>query len=888
MAEGITFKLKNDMDTLSGLGMLPKEVAGEIVENLNPTFRLRPYQKNAFNRFQFYFDQYPERKKPAHLLFQMATGSGKTLIMAGCILHLYKKGYRNFLFFVNSTNIIEKTKDNFLNKASVKYLFNSSIQIDGEYVRLNEVDNFQAANERDINIHFTTIQGLHSRMNNPKENSVTYEDFKEHNMVMLSDEAHHMNVDTRRANNQRLNQSQQELFNSWESTVMRVFEASQENILLEFTATAELSEEVIARKYQDKLIFDYSLKQFYLDKYSKEVNVLQADLDPIQRALQAIVLSQYRQLVFANHNLLIKPVVMFKSNYVNRGKTTAETDMVSSEFREAFLEKISNLSAEDLKWMDQNANDNSVVNKAFRFFEEKGISYENLALQLREAFSESKCISIDSGSDDTSKARLLVNKLEEPDNQIRAVFAVEALNEGWDVLNLFDIVRLYEGRGGSRHNRPAPATVKEAQLIGRGARYCPFKTEEDQPKFQRKYDEDLEHPLRICEELYFHSKNDSRYITELNTALDEVGIKPKSVTTRRLHLKESFKQSRFYKNGIVYLNEQEKNKNEDVTGLPEQLFEKEFSFEVKTGFSTETKLLSPGAIDPGREYVTDYPYDYIWLGESVVRKAIQRIPFFRFSNLHKRFPHLTSITQFILDKNYLGGLKIKVKGHRETIEKLSPELRLKFAVSVLKQIAPVIDKGFIEKKGTKTFKPKWVRDTFYDKKLNFNLSETGDEERGYPMRSPKKDENYLDLSSEEWYAFDENYGTEEEKKLVQFIKDAVEQLHKEYDGVYLLRNENHFKLYHFDDERAIEPDFLLHLSKNNGDTELIYQVLIEPKGDGYLDKDDWKEKLLVRIAGEHILNPVIENKDYKLIGLPFFNRSKRIKEFEAEYQKLTS
>lgn len=887
MVDTSHFSLLNDMQVFSENEMLD-DVESHIVENLNSSFRLRPYQKESFSRFQFYLDGYKKRQNPTHLLFQMATGSGKTLIMAGCILHLYKKGYRNFLFFVNSTNIIEKTKDNFLNKASVKYLFNSSIQIDGEFVRLNEVDNFQAANERDINIHFTTIQGLHSRMNNPKENSVTYEDFKEHNVVMLSDEAHHMNVDTRRANNQRLNQTQQELFNSWESTVMRFFEASQENILLEFTATAELSEEVIARKYQDKLIFDYSLKQFYLDKYSKEVNVLQADLDPMQRALQAIVLSQYRQLVFAHHNLLIKPVVMFKSNYVNRGKTTAETDMVSSEFREAFLEKISHLSAEDLKRIDQNANENSVVNQAFRFFEEKRISYENLALQLREAFSESKCISIDSGSDDTSEARLLVNKLEEPDNQIRAVFAVEALNEGWDVLNLFDIVRLYEKRGGSRYNRPAPATVKEAQLIGRGARYCPFKTDEDQSKFQRKYDEDLDHPLRICEELYFHSINDSRYISELNTALDEVGIKPKSVTTRRLHLKESFKQSSFYKNGIVYLNEQEKNKNEDVTGLPEQLFKKEFPFELKTGFSSEARLLTSEAKDTDREYVADVSLDYLWLGESVIRKAIQRTPFFRFSNLQRRFPHLPSISQFISDKNYLGGLKIKIKGHRDKVEKLAPEIRLMFAETVLNQIAPIIDKGFVEKKGTKTFKPKWVKETFYDKKLNFNLSDSGDEERGHPMRSPKKDENYLDLSTEQWYAFDENYGTEEEKKLVQFIKDAVEQLQKEYDDVYLLRNENHFKLYHFDDERAIEPDFLLHLSKNQGKTEMIYQVLIEPKGEMLLKNDTWKEELLVKIAGEHVLNPVIENKDYKLIGLPFFNRSQRMEEFEEEFNKLIS
>ncbi|MDA0062985.1 DEAD/DEAH box helicase family protein [Brachyspira hyodysenteriae] len=31
-------------------------------------------------------------------MFNMATGSGKTLIMASLILYLYEKGYRNFLF----------------------------------------------------------------------------------------------------------------------------------------------------------------------------------------------------------------------------------------------------------------------------------------------------------------------------------------------------------------------------------------------------------------------------------------------------------------------------------------------------------------------------------------------------------------------------------------------------------------------------------------------------------------------------------------------------------------------------------------------------------------------------------------------------------------------
>lgn len=83
---------------------------------LNPMMRLRQYQTEAFQYFLSYWENDFEGKaaKP-QLLFHMATGSGKTLIMAGIILYLYEKGYRNFLFFVNSGNVIEKTKDNFFN-----------------------------------------------------------------------------------------------------------------------------------------------------------------------------------------------------------------------------------------------------------------------------------------------------------------------------------------------------------------------------------------------------------------------------------------------------------------------------------------------------------------------------------------------------------------------------------------------------------------------------------------------------------------------------------------------------------------------------------------------------------------------------------------------------
>ena len=98
-----------------GQDYFTSRVSDDIVQNLNPKFELREYQKEALGRFDFYFSGYQKRQFPAQILFNMATGSGKTLIMAANILYLYTLGYRNFIFFVNSTNIIEKTRDNFLN-----------------------------------------------------------------------------------------------------------------------------------------------------------------------------------------------------------------------------------------------------------------------------------------------------------------------------------------------------------------------------------------------------------------------------------------------------------------------------------------------------------------------------------------------------------------------------------------------------------------------------------------------------------------------------------------------------------------------------------------------------------------------------------------------------
>jgi type III restriction enzyme len=84
----------------------------------------------------------------------------------------------------------------------------------------------------------------------------------------------------------------------------------------------------------------------------------------------------------------------------------------------------------------------------------------------------------------------------------------------------------------------------------------PFALEEGQDKYTRKHDDDQGNDLKILEELYYHTKEDSRYISELKKALVESGIyeDEDKLETKQLTLKLDFKDTDFYKTGHVVYN----------------------------------------------------------------------------------------------------------------------------------------------------------------------------------------------------------------------------------------------------------------------------------------------------------------------------------------------
>ncbi|MHA1852983.1 MAG: DEAD/DEAH box helicase family protein [Candidatus Heimdallarchaeaceae archaeon] len=870
-----TQRLSQGYDVLSKMAYIKKDIPGYIEDNLNPHFKLRPYQVEAIARFIHYIEENPNRKKPTQLLFNMATGSGKTLLMAADILYLYNKGYRNFLFFVNNTNIIEKTRNNFLNPLSPKYLFNQRIKFENKEVSVREVSNFDEANEEDINIIFTTIQGLHSQLNLFKENFITFEDFKDRKIVLISDEAHHINAWTRN----KLSKTEEEMKKTWEYTVMRILNSNRENIMLEYTATIDLENPSIYRKYKDKIIFEYDLKQFRIDGYSKEVKVLQADLENWERMLQAVILSQYRIKIAERNGIGLKTVILFKSKSIKESK----------ENYELFREKLDDLSEADITAIKANAN-GTVLEKVFNYFENEGITTDNLITELKEDFSEEKCILLDSNNIDKEK-QIRLNTLEDENNEVRAIFAVKMLDEGWDVLNLFDIVRLYDTRDGrwTREGRyiPGNTTIAERQLIGRGARYYPFKINEDGDPFKRKFDDQPENPLKILEELYYHSKHNPRYIQELTTALKEYGIMPYEEKKIQLKVKPEIKNTDFWKKGFLFVNKKVKVDRKSIKTIDDIEIERTYKYRLPTGFLKEDVILQEETTDKISFETTTRTFRLGNFGGTIIRKAMAKLDFYKFNNLKKYFPNLNSSKEFI---ESLKKINVDITSSREKLDNLKPDDKLKVCLNVLLQLKNEILNGYVEYKGTKIFVPIEIKKVVKDKQLKISVGDHGDQEFGIPMSKAKDTDLLLNLTNKDWYVYDENYGTYEEKSFVKFIDGVIDKLRQKYKEVYLLRNASLFKIYSFSDGKAMEPDFVLFLKSEDSEEIEQYQLFIEPKGEHLIKTDQWKEDFLKEIESKYKIEikPTLfrENKKYRLIGLPFYNERRKDGFIEIFKQKL--
>lgn len=822
-----------------------------VFENLK--HQLRPYQKQALFNLNW-TQRDADNNKYNHLMFNMATGSGKTDLMAAIVLYMYGEyGYRNFLFVSNTNAVVEKTKENFLNETGGKYLFSQPINIDGKRISIKDVNRFSNQMSNDtIQMKLTTVQSLSNELLSIRENGLTFDDLEKQKIVILADEAHHFNASTKK---DKLTQ------HTWEALLDKIRQANSANRQFEFTATIDVDKEEVYQKYRDKIIYKYELDKFMGEGYSKSVYRLQANNSDKEKMLNAVLLSQYRKRLAKKHNIAdFKPVILFKSNLVK----------VSKQAQAEFLQLIEGLTASDLTQFiaDQlKITHSEALRHTYEYW--KNVDMTEAVSEIKRDFERKTSVNVN----DTASEGILgdkadfkkLNTLEDPNNPIRTIFAVAKLTEGWDVLNLFDIVRIGE------QSTTLMQTNSEAQLIGRGARYYPFEYEGER-SYTRRFNS-KENDMYLLESLYYHTINDSKYINNLHKSFDKMNLVSENDDDSNYQIlsakvKEGFQRTKVYKRGKLYQNKQEDVPAEDYSNIGAYGVDGK-TMMVNVNSSTMEAGVS-AAYDNETADVQKTVCDFYKASDRrLIKKAMARDRFYRYDVLSTYVPKLKSIEEFITSNDWLGRLKVVALVSDDSIE-LSMEERCQIVQKALTKIKEKIKQNYQKKRGTKEFYPVPISSIVHDYSKRVYTGE----------RSQVSESIFsVDMSKKSWFVYDRAIVDHLEHEFISMIGRFVDdnELTKKYDDVYLIRNEetiDGLKIFEFqpgeDGVRHYQgfmPDFILYLADR--DQQLAYQIFAEPKGDQLLNKDGWKQTLLESLDNIEV---IAENEKIKLLGLKFYLR----------------
>ncbi|MGN8647791.1 DEAD/DEAH box helicase family protein [Gracilibacillus sp. HCP3S3_G5_1] len=837
-----------------------------IVNNMVHRFR---YYQDAALRF-FHYSQVAEEFKHRninHVLFNMATGSGKTDLMAGLILYLYQEhGYQNFLFLVNTKGVLNKTIDNLINVSSDKYLYVPDIEIEGKRIDIRQVDVFpKNPNEHTIYLKLATVQRVANDIYIQRENSMGEKEYAENKLVILGDEAHHYSASTKR---------EKEDEQSWEHAINTILNAREDNKLLEFTATIDLENKNIYEKYKDKVIYRYALDRYIQDRYSKNVKRIQSSNADIDNMLNVVLLSEYRRrYALETYGTYIKPVIMFKSQRIQ----------ASNEAHGKFNDLIENLTASSLLDFIQRQSylrteeESETLSMAHQYYLDNKDDLHDIVRDIKREMNPNRIIN----ANDTSQSGILekghyeaLNSLESPTNLYRVIFAVARLTEGWDVLNLYDIVRLSDD---PKVRGTKATTMSEAQLIGRGARYNPFLLHGER-SFRRRFHDDSKDSL-ILETLHYHTINEPQYLKNLVNALDEMNLptgEDKKNPLIDIKVKPSFQRTDVWKHGKIYYNETVEVDDEYYDSLE------------KYGIDTEENIVIP-YLSTLREVSyrdTDVQMDYtktsnvaITFDKRYLNKVMDRNKFFHFNNLKEYVPLVKSREDFLGEK-WLNIFNRTVYATLPTVmdeSELTPIEKINILEIYFKDVEKKIKSGYSKRRGTGKFIGYPIRDYITNYRKRVPNYDTGKKFMGSVPQHIDPHE-----VKEDFYVYDAAIVNLTERQLIERIAERIPELKEKYENVYLIRMDENMhresaksddlKLHQFGSGHrevnlsGFQPDFILYLQNEN----YIIQIFIEPKGHN-IEEEQWKEDLLMYI-NNHEAEIIIDEEinDVKIKGVKFY------------------
>ncbi|MCQ2910443.1 restriction endonuclease, partial [Helicobacter pylori] len=644
-------------------------------------------------------------------------------------------------------------------------------------------------------------------------------------------EAHHLNTETKK----KLNDSEASEKRNWESVVKLALEQNKDNLLLEFSATIP-NEKSVKEKYENLKVVTYTLKEFSEDKFCKNIYSLSYENKELEtRFLGACVSSLYKELLAQHHNIEnFKPCILFKSERIEDSKENQE------RFN-AFLDNLSPLDLENFFHYSRNA----FFKDAKNFFDKQNYT-PNLTTFLQTKFKKSTQINTNNEKE-LEKGMLLLNSLEDRDNPKRVIFSVDKLNEGWDVLNLFDIVRL-------KNKASQKDTTKDAQLIGRGARYYPFSYNDFKPSriefYQRKFD--FSNPLSALERLDYHAVYDSEFIAQLKKDLKEIGLgfidEKKEKQTIPLTPTKRFKC--YYAS-----NTKDKNKN---------LFNKDYTDHVKVklqslhvplfGFIVHEKKVDFKEYNQGdKTFYLPHALDKIPLNYFLKALNLKNLDF---KTLKKAFKKHTFNNKVEFIEQYISPLKTNFHKSQKFDDN---KILLKLAVYIIENL----------------------KDTLLKEQDKYSVSELELKEFETHNKSLSASEFEQNIPPYEWLLFKDmrKLDRDLERDFLNFINDNKEVLDKKFKEWCVLRNDHFTELKVFCGIKdspyyaeGFEPDFIL-FARTHSDEFLGFTCYMEAKGEHLEPSNAWKKEFLETLENADLKS---RNKKLDLKGLPFFTLNNKV------------
>lgn len=495
-------------------------------------FPLRPYQIEAMGAFQLFLnDKFDSRSIKQKTLqqekddddkivewhktgFEMATGSGKTLLMGAMILDLYKRGHKDFLILTPNTILFDKTIENFTPRA-VKSIFGDGWNLTYNLITGNsyrdKTCNYE--DDKDITFYVFNMQKFYDKgttanqkdgedtmkgvpyVRRPLEESLWRDKSGNHTIsfieflrdrrpVIISDEAHHYQQ---------------------KKTAEAIFELLP-SMVLEFTATS--LEKNGSEDFGQDNLYKYPMQRYISEGYGKRIFAVGCGSGD-EKTGDEVTDSDKQKLIWGMLIHLLKRASLItvnapvkKSMLLTKARTIKHADAV-----DAYLKN----------WPD------SIAGELDDVLEQVNREGTDIAKIVRQSIPKNKTELIKQLSG-IAKSVFTIhseNKSDEEtwddyksldDNKAEIVNQVRIFTEGVDYDNFYTIVVL----GDTVEN----VGLAAAQLIGRGLRLYKEKREFD------LLDHDLKEQSEILHVVCERGKRFDRIVEKIR---ENLALSPASV-----------------------------------------------------------------------------------------------------------------------------------------------------------------------------------------------------------------------------------------------------------------------------------------------------------------------------------------------------------------------